>query len=72
MLYYIIWSGFCAALVLRDAVTPDLPVVDLGYVGGNETSNIKLMQCKLAWQHRSCIRQFHSMYVSSLRHIYIC
>ncbi|KAH8124799.1 Alpha/Beta hydrolase protein [Trichoderma asperelloides] len=31
MLYYIIWSGFCAALVLRDAVTPDLPVVDLGY-----------------------------------------
>ncbi|KAL6829642.1 Alpha/Beta hydrolase protein [Trichoderma sp. SZMC 28015] len=31
MLYSVIWSGFCAALVLGDAVTPDLPVVDLGY-----------------------------------------
>ncbi|EHK26551.1 uncharacterized protein TRIVIDRAFT_52507 [Trichoderma virens Gv29-8] len=31
MLYSVILSGFCAALVLGDTATPDLPVVDLGY-----------------------------------------
>lgn len=39
MFHSVILLGLCAPLVFGDTVAPNLPVVNLGYVGGTKTEH---------------------------------